>query len=306
MMEEVRSRLSSECVFRTEEPIRRKTTLKVGGTVRYYAEPATLEDLQTILREAFRMRLEVFFLGRGSNVIALDGGFEGLVIHLRHANWKRLERIDAMRLRAGAGVRLRELCGSAGRMGLGGFEFLEGIPGTVGGALRMNAGAMGGWMYELVEEVRLIGRDGEERRYSRDEMHFGYRHCRELMDGCAVETVLRAPERSDEAAVREKIARFQRHRYASQPKQASAGCVFKNPPGDSAGRLIDVHGLKGLACGDAEVSLIHGNFIINKGRATSGDVVELVRRVRAELHRKSGILLEPEVLLLGGTWEELL
>lgn len=306
MIDQVQSLLSGEALFRENEPLRGKTTLKVGGIARYYAEPATVEDLRSLLREAAARKMDVFFLGRGSNLIALDGEISCLVIRLRHPFWRQLTAVEGTALRVGAGLRLRELCGQASKLGLAGFEFLEGIPGTVGGALRMNAGAMGGWMFEVVEQVRLITAEGEEKVLSRDSLHFGYRHCTELREACAVEALLRAPGRAETAAIREKISSFQQHRYATQPKEPSAGCIFKNPDGDSAGRLIDHYGLKGTACGDAEVSAIHGNFIVNKGSATSDDVVELIRRVRGEVQRRSGILLEPEVLLLGGTWEELL
>lgn len=306
MIEHVQAALTPEAVLRSNEPLRGKTTLKVGGFARYYAEPATVEDLRLLLREAANRELNVFFLGRGSNLIALDGEISCLVIRLRHPFWRQLTRVDENTLRVGAGLRLRELCGQASKLGLSGFEFLEGIPGTVGGALRMNAGAMGGWMFEVVEQVRLVGMAGEERFLPREALHFGYRHCVELREACAVEALLRAPGQAETTAIRETISGFQKHRYATQPKEPSAGCIFKNPEGDSAGRLIDRLGLKGAARGDAEVSRVHGNFIVNQGKATSKDVLALIRHVREEVHRKAGVLLEPEVLLLGGNWEELL
>jgi UDP-N-acetylmuramate--alanine ligase len=306
MMEGAQTVLSPEAVFRVNEPLGRKTTLGVGGFARYYAEPATIDDLQFLLEEASRLEVPVFFLGRGSNLIAVDGEIPSLVIRLQHHSWRQLAVVDDHRVRVGAGLRLRELCGHAMRIGLGGFEFLEGIPGTVGGALRMNAGAMGGWMFEVVESVRFLTLAGEDTVLGREELHFGYRHCEELQEGCAVEAVLRAPALAEHEAIRAKIGSFQQHRYKSQPKEPSAGCIFKNPEGDSAGRIIDQLGLKGTTCGSAEVSRIHGNFVINKGGATSADVLELIRRIRGEVHRQRGILLEPEVLLLGRTWEEVL
>jgi UDP-N-acetylenolpyruvoylglucosamine reductase len=305
-METFQPILSNETVFRLNEPLRGKTTLKVGGVARYYSEPAHLEDLRLLLQEASKKQVAVFFLGRGSNLLALDGDINCLVVSLRHPVWRKLVPVGENGLRAGAGLRLRELCIQASQLGLSGFEFLEGIPGTLGGALRMNAGAMGGWMLDVVEEVRLFDRNGVEKVLRREDLHFGYRHCEELRDACAVEAVLRASGRAETGHIRQTISSFQAHRYASQPKEPSAGCIFKNPDGDSAGRLIDHLGLKGTTCGAAEVSAIHGNFIVNKGGATSQDVVELVRRVRAEVHRRSGILLEPEVLLLGADWGELL
>lgn len=306
MTETVQQALSSEAIFRVNEPLGRKTTLRVGGVARYYAEPATVEDLQVLLRQAADEQIPVFFLGRGSNLIAVDGEIKSLVIRLQHPSWRQLTVSNPQTVRVGAGVRLRELCGQAMKLGLAGFEFLEGIPGTVGGALRMNAGAMGGWMFEVVEQVRFLTASGEEKILPREALHYGYRQCVELQEGCALEAWLKAPALAESRMIREKVGDFQQHRYATQPKEPSAGCIFKNPEGTSAGRLIDELGLKGMSCGAAEVSAIHGNFIINRGGATSGDVLALIRRVRKEVHDRRGILLEPEVLLLGKRWEDVL
>lgn len=308
MIKEVERRLqlSPETVFRTGEPLRNKLTLKVGGTAKYYAEPANLEDLRLLLRKANAAGVPVFFLGRGSNVLALDGELHLLVIRLRHPSWRRIESEGDGRLLVGAGVRLRELCGQASRLGLSGFEFLEGIPGTVGGALRMNAGAMGGSMFEVVESVRFVTMDGVEHLFPRELLQYGYRCCESLRDACAVEATVRAPRRADSAVIRETIASYQKRRNATQPKEASAGCMFKNPDGDSAGRLIDAAGLKGSVCGSAVVSEVHGNFLINQGGATSDDVIQLIRRIRKEVHRQTGVWLEPEVRMLGGSWEAFL
>lgn len=305
-MEAVRTVLSPDAVFRVNEPVGRKTTLRVGGFARYYAEPANVDDLRVLLQEAARHEIPVFFLGRGSNLIAVDGEIRCLIVRLQHPSWRQIQVVDDQLVRVGAGVRLRELCGQAIRLGLGGFEFLEGIPGTVGGALRMNAGAMGGWIFEVVEQVRLLTLTGEEKLLPKEELHYGYRHCLELQEACAVEALLRAPSRAESEQIRQKIHGFQQHRYETQPKEPSAGCIFKNPNGTSAGSIIDELGLKGAACGAAEVSRIHGNFIINRGGATSAEVLGLIRQIRQEVHRQKGILLEPEVLLLGRKWEEIL
>ncbi len=298
--------VSAETVFLRDEPLARRTTLGVGGPARYYTEPASTADLRNLLREAARHGIAVFLLGRGSNVIVPDSGFDGLVVRLRHRSWREVAVENGDRLRAGAGVRLRELCGEACRSGLGGLEFLEGIPGTVGGALRMNAGAMGGWFFDLVEWVRVMTLTGEEKVCSRDELHFGYRVCRELLDEVALEAGLRAPRREERTAIRRRLAEFQEKRTESQPKESSAGCIFKNPEGDFAGRLIDELGLKGRRVGDAEVSGVHGNFIVNRGAARADDVLELIRQLRAEVARRKDIELEPEVLLLGAEWREVL
>lgn len=306
MMENVQTVLSPESVFRVNEPLGRKTTLGVGGYARYYAEPATVDDLQLLLRHASAEKTPVFFLGRGSNLIAVDGEIPCLVVRLQHPSWRQLTVVNEEVIRVGAGLRLRELCVQAMNLGLAGFEFLEGIPGTVGGALRMNAGAMGGWIFEVVEEVRFLTMSGEECVLPREKLHYGYRHCLQLQEGCAVEVLLRASSRAPSQTIKGTITGFQEHRYQTQPKEPSAGCIFKNPNGTSAGRIIDELGLKGTGCGAAEVSRIHGNFIINKGGATSQDVLELIRRIRQEVRTRRGIELEPEVLLLGRNWEEVL
>ena len=305
-MEGTQAVLSPGAIFRTDEPVGRKTTLGVGGVAKYYAEPATVEDFRILLREANRQNLLVFCLGRGSNLIAMDGEIPILVVRLQNRVWREIVPVGENRLRAGAGVSMRDLCVQAMKLGLAGFEFLEGIPGSVGGGLRMNAGAMGGWIFEVVEEVRFLTKEGEEKTLPREELTYGYRHCRELAEGFALEAVLRAPSRAESETIRARIAAFKERRTGTQPQERSAGCIFKNPEGMSAGRMIDEAGLKGTGCGAAEISRIHGNFVINKGGATSDEVLELIRRTRKEIHRRTGIWLEPEVLLLGRKWEDVL
>ena len=209
-------------------------------------------------------------------------------------------------VRAGAGLRLKNLCGLAAKAGLGGFEFLEGIPGSVGGALRMNAGAMGAWLFDVVESVRFMSRDGEIFSRRREELSVGYRCCRELADAIALETVLRPVAAEEVVAIQARMEAYRGKRQASQPREASAGCVFKNPEGDAAGRLIDECGLKGLRVGDAEVSRVHGNFIVNHGAARAADVLALIREVRGRVQAARGVTLEPEVLLVGGDWNDFL
>jgi len=209
-------------------------------------------------------------------------------------------------VRVGAGLRLKNLCGLAAKAGLAGFEFLEGIPGNVGGALRMNAGAVGGWMFDVVEEVTLMTLGGEVMTLPRTAMHVDYRHCAELQNAIALSAELRAATVAPGTDVKRQMDAYARKRHESQPREPSAGCIFKNPPGNSAGRLIDLAGLKGTRVGDAEVSAVHGNFIVNRGRASCADVVELVRRVRARVREAHGVELQPEVLLYGQRWEDVL
>jgi UDP-N-acetylmuramate--L-alanine ligase/UDP-N-acetylenolpyruvoylglucosamine reductase len=301
-----RLRLAPATRLSEHEPLGPRTTMRVGGPARVYAEPATTADLQVLLHEAGRLGLPVLLLGRGSNLIVPDEGVDGLVISLGHENWQTFEPQPDGRIRVGAGLRLKNLCGLATKAGLRGFEFLEGIPGSVGGALRMNAGAMGGWMFDVVDEVSLMTLAGEVRTLRRADLHVDYRHCAELHDAIALGALLRpaAGGRSDD--IRRQIDVYQRKRVESQPREPSAGCIFKNPPGNSAGRLIDTAGLKGERVGDAEVSPIHANFIVNRGHATSADIIALVRKVRARVKQAHGVDLEPEVLLYGADWRDVL
>jgi UDP-N-acetylenolpyruvoylglucosamine reductase len=302
----LRPLLSAGTRLAREEPLAAKTTMRVGGAARVYAEPATAGDLQALLHEARARGVEFFFLGRGSNLIVPDEGVEGLVIALAHENWQRFEARPDGRVWAGAGLRLKNLCGLAGKAGLVGFEFLEGIPGSVGGALRMNAGAMGGWMFDVVDEIEIMTPAGEVKTLRKADLHVAYRHCAELLDAMALGALLRPAARAETDAISRQIDVYRRKRHETQPREPSAGCVFKNPAGHSAGRLIDEAGLKGERVGDAEVSTVHANFIINRGHATGADVIALMRRVRARVREARGVELEPEVLLYGKKWEDVL
>ncbi|MSU49971.1 MAG: UDP-N-acetylmuramate dehydrogenase [Opitutus sp.] len=286
-----------------EEPLAAKTTMRVGGAARLYAEPATEVDLQVLLREAGARGIEVFLLGRGSNLIVPDEGVDGLVISLAHDAWSIFEPRETGCVWVGAGLRLKNLCGLAAKAGLVGFEFLEGIPGNIGGALRMNAGAMGGWMFDVVEAVRVMSFDGGVMTLARSVMHVDYRDCTELRHAIALGALLRPAAQSEAEAIGRQIDVYRKKRHESQPREPSAGCIFKNPPGGSAGRLIDECGLKGERVGDAEVSPVHANFIINRGGATGADVLGLVRHVRARVREIKGVELQPEVLLYGKKWE---
>jgi UDP-N-acetylenolpyruvoylglucosamine reductase len=302
----LRARLSASAKVRRDEPLAPRTTLRVGGAARLYAEPADADDLRALLQTAAAAGAPVFLLGRGSNLIVTDEGVEGIVVALAQEHWSQFAVRPDGRIWVGAGLRLKNLCGLAARAGLAGCEFLEGIPGTVGGALRMNAGAMGGWIFDLVDEVEVMTRAGERRTLRRAELHVAYRHCAELGEAIALGALLHPPAQAEAAAIGRQLDVYRNKRHETQPREPSAGCVFKNPPGDSAGRLIDACGLKGERVGDAEVSPVHANFIINRGQATAADVLELVRRVRARVRQAQGVELEPEVLLYGREWEDVL
>ncbi|MGH7996147.1 MAG: FAD-binding protein, partial [Opitutaceae bacterium] len=338
----LRGAVSAATRVRREEPLAVRTTLRVGGAARLYAEPADAADLRALLRAAKAEGLAVHLLGRGSNLIVPDEGVDGLVLCLARDFWSRFEPQADGSILVGAGLRLKRLCGLAAAAGFRGFEFLEGIPGSVGGALRMNAGAMGGWMFDVVEAVELMTPDGETRTLRREEMHVAYRHCAELREAAALSARLRpgagaagipaeiteepgsGARRAAESgppllsgadpaagsrgpgAIERQIDVYRRRRHESQPREPSAGCIFKNPQGRSAGRLIDESGLKGERVGGAEVSAVHANFIVNRGGATGADVLELIRRIRARVRERTGVDLEPEALLYGRLWEDVL
>ncbi len=298
--------VSIDTKLQREAPLAGKTTLGVGGAARLYAEPTNESDLHALVRAAHAIGLRVLPLGRGSNLLVPDEGVDALVLSLRHSFWESFSPLGDGRVRVGAGLRLRNLCGLAAKAGLGGFEFLEGIPGNVGGALRMNAGAMGGWMFDVVESVELVTLAGERRMLPKAEMHVDYRHCAELQSAIALAATLRPAKLGESADVTAQMDAYRDKRKKSQPREPSAGCIFKNPPGDSAGRLIDATGLKGERVGDAEVSPVHANFIVNTDHARAADVIELVRQVRARVEQAHGVRLEPEVLLYGKDWKDVL
>lgn len=286
------------------EALASKTTLRLGGLARYYIEPASLADLTRLIREAYVVRCPVFILGRGSNLIVPDEGFEGVVIRLNHSHWKEIRDLGGGRIWAGAGVRLKELCGYACKFGLSGFEFFEGIPGSLGGSLRMNAGAMGGWLFDVIESIKCVTQEGHIKEFSKKELTLGYRFCKDLENAFAIGAVLKSFQIEKQHVIRAKLDEFANKRKISQPREPSAGCIFKNPENHFAGALIDSAGLKGLSVGGAQVSIVHGNFIINNGGATSNDIVQLIHIIRERVFNKCGIYLEPEVLFLGKNWDK--
>ena len=302
----LKDRVAPECVIKRSEPLAKKTTIRIGGTARFYAEPSNLSDLRMLLSASNLFELESFCLGRGSNILIPDDGFSGLLIRFSGTSWRRMEPLAGGRIWAAAGVRLKELCGYAAKVGLTGFEFLEGIPGSVGGALRMNAGAMGKWMFDVVERVQMLDSEGKFQNLSKDCFHVEYRKVEEISQGIALGAILKSAEVEEEVSIRDRMNSYADVRKSSQPREPSAGCIFKNPEGNYAGKLVDTYGLKGMRVGGAEVSDVHGNFIVNRGGAKAEDVIELVRQIRCRIHDQSGYLLEPEVLLLGHVWDTVL
>ena len=194
---------------------------------------------------------------------------------------------------------MKELCGKVAQLGFSGFEFLEGIPGTLGGALRMNAGAMGRWTFDVVERVLMVDGFPRVEELGRDAFTIEYRKVREIAEGIALGAVLKLGEVQESDSIRERMDSYSDVRKGSQPVAPSAGCIFKNPDNNYAGRLIDELGLKNMSVGGAEVSDKHGNFIVNRGGSTSKDVQSLIALIQKRVKEARGIDLEPEVLFLG-------
>lgn len=290
---------------RVREPLAPYVTLRLGGPADVMAFPADEEDLARLLSFAAERGLPVHVLGHGSNVLVPDEGVRGLVVSLaRAADWVRFREPE---VEVGAGFSLPRLVAQAARRGLGGLEALAGVPGSVGGALCMNAGTGGEAIGDVTEEVRALTAAGAPVTLDRAALAFGYRASR-LQEGGLVAVAARLRLRPGEreaiaAAVRERA----RRRKASQPLDLpNAGSVFKNPEGDHAGRLIEAAGCKGLRVGNAQVSPRHANFIVNLGGATAAEVTELMGIVYWRVRRMAGVALEPEVRLFGLPQERLI
>ena len=294
---DLQERLSKQAVVRAREPLAKKTTLRVGGPADLYVEPASDADLAAVLSFCSERELPFFVLGRGSNLLVRDGGFRGVAICLSQPYFSRVE-VMGQRLNCGAGAKLKLVAIEARRASLTGLEFLEGIPGSVGGALRMNAGAMGGEILRSVESVRMMDSHGQMSEQAGDTMSPQYRSCPMLKTNIALSATLRAEPGSREAIER-RMNEFSQKRWKSQPAAPSAGCMFKNPLTVPAGKLIEELGLKGTRAGGARVSDEHGNFIVNDGTATARQVLELIEMIKNRAKAERGIELETEVEIIG-------
>jgi UDP-N-acetylenolpyruvoylglucosamine reductase len=295
--EELAGRVSSATLIKRDEPMAKHTTLRVGGPTDVYVEPATEADLALIVKFCGERGIKFVVIGRGSNLLVRDGGFRGVILCLTHPNFSRIE-IEGARIRCGAGAKQKNVAIEARRAGLSGMEFLEGIPGSIGGALRMNAGAMGGATFEAVESVRVMDYAGEVHELTPQEMSVEYRSCAMLKDHVALDAVLRGRPDSLES-ITQRMSAYSQKRWSSQPAAPSAGCMFKNPATIPAGKLIDELGLKGTKIGGARISVEHGNFLVNDGNATAKDVLALIGLLQAKAQAERGIELHTEVEIIG-------
>ncbi len=280
-----------------DESMAKHTTWRVGGPARYYFQPADVADLSDFLK-SLPAAEPILWLGLGSNLLVRDAGFAGTVSAMRGRR-DEIESIEGRRLRVGAGAASALVARHAARAGLCGAAFLSGIPGTMGGALAMNAGAFGGETWQRVINVQTIDRQGVVRRRTPLEYKVAYREVatpgEEWFVGCELQL-----ESGDVAAERAEVQRLLKQRNASQPVgRPSAGSTFRNPPGDHAARLIEAAGLKGFQLGGAQVSEKHANFIINTGTASASDIEALILHVQQIVEQHSGIRLQTEVHIVG-------
>lgn len=277
--------------------MRQYTTLKLGGTADWLAFPRSAAEIAELFAEAGAAGLPVSVIGHGSNLLVLDGGIRGLVIRIEK-NMKNIRR-EGNRLTAAAGAMLGAVAGFAAENGLTGLEFASGIPGTVGGAVTMNAGAYGGEMKDVVVRVDGILPDGTEMSLSGEEMRFGYRRSAVKDLNLIVTEVTMELAEGDPAEIRAKMSELNRQRAEKQPLDVpSAGSTFKRPEGFYAAALIDQCGLKGYSVGGAQVSMKHAGFLVNSGDS-SRDYLELVRTVQRIVRERAGVELEPEIRIIG-------
>ena len=288
----------AEDQIRREEPMKLHTTFRIGGPAQYLVTPRTNEEVRAVVGLCRGEGIPYYIIGNGSNLLVSDKGYRGVVIQL----YKEFSSITAQgnEIRAQAGASLAKIAAEALRQGLAGFEFASGIPGTLGGACIMNAGAYGGEMKDVLQEVTVLTREGEQKTLQRDELDMGYRTSRASREGYIILEALISLEQGEAGEIRKKMDDLKERRVSKQPLEyPSAGSTFKRPEGYFAGKLIQDAGLRGFRVGDAMVSEKHCGFVINCGNATAAQVDELIRQVQEKVRENSGVTLEPEVRRLG-------
>jgi UDP-N-acetylmuramate dehydrogenase len=290
-----------EGAIEANAPLAPRTTWRIGGPARYLCRVRTESALVRVLAEAARTPLPVAILGMGSNVLVADEGFPGFVLRLEG---EFLDvRVEGSRVHAGGGAPLGGVCAAAARTGLSGIEAISGIPSSIGGAVRINAGAYGGEIFDVLERVRLVARSGQVREARGSDLPHGYRWSELVTTGEIVSRAVLALTPASREAIEAKTREVSEKRRGALPSEPNAGSVFKNPEGDHAGRLIEACGLKGERRGAAEISRRHANVIVNTGGARAADVLDLMRSMRNAVRDRFGVTLMPEVELLGLKWE---
>lgn len=284
---------------RTGEHMNIHTTFRIGGCADYYVQPSSIEELQSLIQFLNKSDIEYCVIGNGSNLLVSDKGIRGVVIQLSDT-FDEVEYIDDVTVKVMSGMMLSRLGNKLADKGLAGFEFATGIPGSVGGAVRMNAGAYGGEIKDIIVSADVLDRSGRLISLSRDELELGYRtSCIAAMDYIVVSAVFRL-QKGDTDTIKALIKELAVKRRAKQPLEyPSAGSTFKRPQGFFAAKLIEDAGLKGVSVGGAMVSEKHSGFVVNTGNATAKDVCMLTDMVKDKVKQQSGVDLELEVIKLG-------
>lgn len=286
------------CEARKYEPMSKHTSFKIGGNADVYIKVNNLSKLSTILKECQASDVDYMILGNGSNLLVSDDGIRGVVIRL-DGDFRKITLLDDTTIFCGAGATLAYLCKFALNCGLSGLEFAWGIPGTVGGAVFMNAGAYDGEMKDVVHSVSHISPSGEIGRTEKENMNFGYRTSVYRSNNMIITGVTLKLKKGNPDEIRAKMDDYMSRRSTKQPLEyPSAGSVFKRPEGNFAGALIEQCGLKGKTCGGAQVSEKHAGFIINKSNATAKDVRDLIGEIQKTVSEKTGYSLECELIIL--------
>lgn len=282
----------------TQEPMKKHTTFRVGGNADYYVNPESREQLLQTMKLCRREQIPYYILGNGSNVLVSDAGYRGVIIEL-HRNLNSV-RVEGTKIYAQAGTLLSRAAFLAAQAGLTGMEFASGIPGTVGGALVMNAGAYGGEMKDIVVEALVLTGEGELLTLSREELELGYRTSIIARAGYIVLEAVLELKPGDRGEIEARMEELKAARTTKQPLEyPSAGSTFKRPEGYFAGKLIMDAGLRGCRRGGAQVAEKHCGFVINTGDATAQDILELIAHVQTEVEKQFGVKLEMEVKKLG-------
>jgi UDP-N-acetylmuramate--L-alanine ligase/UDP-N-acetylenolpyruvoylglucosamine reductase len=295
--EKLKAIVGEEGDVRLYEPLAKHTTLRVGGPAQFWVEPRTEATFAELIRFCRHENLPLFVIGRGSNLLVRDGGIRGVVVHPCGGDFDKIE-VSGNEITAGVGAKLKQIAYAGKAAGLGGLEWMEGIPGAVGGGLRMNAGAMGAQTFENVVRVRYLDAEGNAHEKTPAEMDVHYRHVATLERNYAVNAVFKGTPAAAEEIER-RLDESQEKRRTTQPAAKSAGCIFKNPATIPAGKLVDELGLKNTSVGKARVSEVHGNFIVNDGGASAAEVLQLIAQIQEMARKKRGIELETEVQIVG-------
>lgn len=287
-----------KCEARKDEPMSRHTTFRIGGKADAYIKVNTLSKLSAILKECRESEVDYMILGNGSNLLVGEEGIRGAVLRL-DGDFRQITLLDETTIFCGAGTSLAHLCKFALKCGLSGLEFAWGIPGTVGGAVFMNAGAYDGEMKQIIHSVAHMSPDGRIGRLEKDELQFGYRTSVYRSNGMIITGVTLKLRKGNPDEIRAKMDDFLERRTSKQPVEyPSAGSVFKRPEGNYAGALIEQCGLKGKMIGGAQISDKHAGFIINKSNATADDVKSLISEIQNTVAEKTGYRLECELIVI--------